>query len=108
MSNDKTDPGDGVIDAWIIDATPILEELRGYGTPPRTVNIANLYEAHHGGQSFYDLDAPEEYKPYEVTQQGATSQMSWDEAETRSIAAQTAALVTQWDAEDEARAKRKK
>lgn len=100
MSNDKTD------EDHVYDATPVLEELRGYGTPRRTVTVSNLYETHYGNQCFYDLDAPDEHpdparaKPYEVTHQGQTSAMSWDEAETRSIAAQTAAFVAQWDAED--------
>lgn len=108
MSDDKTKAGDDVIEAWIHNLTPVLEATRDYSTRDRQVRVTNLYETHHGFLHFYDPDAPESEQPYEIVQDDRRADLTYSEAETRSQLAQLTEIVKAWDAEDAAKAARKK
>jgi len=107
MSDNKTDDKDAV-EAWIHNLDPVLEAHRDYSTRARQVRVANLYETHHGFLHFYDPNAPESAQPYEIVHDDRRADLTYSEAETRSQLAQLLDIVAEWDAEDAAKAARKK
>lgn len=89
---------------------PVVEETR-YGGK-RGVGFKNAYDAEHSGISFYDPKAYEEWNegdrskesakrlqlPYEITWDDRRSELNWNEAEARVVAAQLNAIIAEWDA----------
>ena len=102
MSDDKT------IEAWIHNLDPVLEASRDYSTRARQVRVTNLYKTHHGFLHFYDPNAPESEQPYEIVKDDRRADLTYNEAETRSMLAQLLDIVGDWDVEDTTKAMRKK